>query len=369
MRIENPMATTENCRYCLMCRHTCPVGHVTRKETLSPHGWGLTIASLKRGVLPWDEEAADVIYSCADCGNCRSHCVTDQPLPTAIAAARAELVQRDLAPEIVYELDAALQEWGNPYEEQAPQSVAGPGDVALFVGDDAPYLWPSALEAARTLLQAAGVEPVLIGVGRSNGFLASSLGLPQTAAALARETLEELAATGAGRLLLLTPGDYYTFSQLYDERLGISWPEKVALQELLPFLNEQADAQRLSFAPEEDGPPTAYVDPTHSVRVDGRHEAPRRLLSSVLPSPTPELFWREERAHPCGNVALQFTQPEIANHLTYARLDDARQRGARRVVTEDPGCLAHMRRHADRFGLEVQGLYELLAANLDGRDR
>ncbi|MDX1686935.1 MAG: (Fe-S)-binding protein [Candidatus Promineifilaceae bacterium] len=369
MQIENPMATTENCRYCLMCRHTCPVGHVTRKETLSPHGWGLTIASLKRGVLPWDEEAADVIYSCADCGNCRSHCVTDQPLPTAIAAARAELVEKDLAPAIVYEIDAALQKWGNPYEEQAPQSVTAQGDVALFVGDEAHYVWPSALEAALTLLGAVGVEPVLIGVGRNNGYLASSLGLPETAAALARQTLEELEEAGATRLLLLSAGDYYTFSQLLDERLGISWPEEVELLEFVPYLLEKLDADLLSFAPVEDGMPTAYVDPTHSVRVDGRDEAPRKLLSAVISSPTRELFWREERAHPCGNLALQFTQPDIADHLTFARLDDARQRGAKRVVTEDPGCLAHLQRHAGRFGLEVQGLYELLAAQLSDDSR
>ena len=369
MLIENPMATTENCRYCLMCRHMCPVGHVTRKETLTPHGWGLTIASLRRGMLPWDEEAADVIYSCADCGSCRSHCVTNQPLPTAIAAARAELVQKELAPAIVYEIDAALQVWGNPYEEQAPESVSAQGDVALFVGDEAHYVWPSALDAALTLLEEVGIDPVLIGVGRNNGYLASSLGLPETAVALASQTVEEVKATGATRLMVLSPGDYYTFSQLFDERLGISWPEEVELLELIPFLNEKMDGERLSFAPVEDGTPTAYIDPTHTVRVNGRHEAPRKLLSAVVPSPTVELFWREERAHPCGNVALQFTQPEIAEHLTFARLDDARQRGAKRVVTEDAGCLAHMQRHAGRFGLEVQGLYELLAGNLGDGNR
>jgi Fe-S oxidoreductase len=345
------------------------VGHVTRKETLTPHGWGLTIASMKRGVLPWDEEAADVIYSCADCGNCRSHCVTNQPLPAAIAATRAELVQKNLAPAAVYEIDAALQEWGNPYKKQAPQSVSGQGDVALFVGDEAFHVWPSALEAARTLLQAVGIEPVLIGVGRNNGYLASSLGLPETAISLAHQTLEELEATGATQLLALTPGDYYTFSQLFDERLGIDWPEEVELMELVPFLNEKSEAQLLSFTPLEDGTPTAYIDPTHAVRVKDRHTAPRKLLSTVVSSPPLELFWRKDRAHPCGNVALQFTQPHIADHLTYARLDDAARRGAQRVVTEDAGCLAHLQRHAGRFGLEVQGLYEILAGNLADGDR
>ncbi len=77
-----------------------------------------------------------------------------------------------------------------------------------------------------------------------------------------------------------------------------------------------------------------------------------------------ELFWRKERTHPCGNSALQFTTPHISDHLTYARLADAQQAGAQIAITEDPGCLSHLNRHADRFGLHIQGLYELLADHL-----
>ena len=36
VRIENPIAVTENCRYCLMCRHVAPVGHVMADEAVTP---------------------------------------------------------------------------------------------------------------------------------------------------------------------------------------------------------------------------------------------------------------------------------------------------------------------------------------------
>ena len=43
MTIENvrSRATTDNCRYCLMCRHVCPVGHVTcwRPSRRMAGGW------------------------------------------------------------------------------------------------------------------------------------------------------------------------------------------------------------------------------------------------------------------------------------------------------------------------------------------
>jgi Fe-S oxidoreductase len=364
MQLENPIATTENCRYCLMCRHTCPVGFVTQKETYTPRGWGLTIASVNRGLLSWNPETVDVLYSCADCGLCRAHCVTDQPLPEAIAAARASVVDQNLAPAVVYEVDRALRRWGNPFVAKEPERVTAQADTALFVGDEGRYLWPSAVDAALTLLRAAGIKPALVGVGRSNGYLASSLGLQETAVSLARANFDELRATGAVRLLVLTPGDYDAFARIYDERLGVGWPEEVKLIEVVPFLAELAALGKVQFKAAENGLPFTYVDPTHTVRVDGRSDAPRRLLAAVTGTAGTDMFWREGRAHPCGDTALQFTQPEISDRLTRARLEDAAKSGAKRVITEAPGCLAQLSRHAPNYGLQVEGLYEFLANHI-----
>ena len=362
--IDNVILTTENCRYCLMCRHVCPVGHVTRKETLTPHGWGLTIASVRRGLIEWDESSVDVLYSCADCGTCRAHCVTDQPLPSAIAAARSEVASQNRAPEIAYTVHDKLRDWGNPYVEKHPKKVDEKADFALFVGDDACYLDDGTLDAALQLLNAVGVQPVLIGVGRNNGYLATSLGFPETAASLAQATLDELEGTGAKTMLVLTPGDYYVFNQLLDERLGIEWSTEIALQELVPFLCDRQIGGDLQLKQAAGTKPYAYVDPTHSVRVTSRYDAPRSLLSAVLTGPSHELFWRRERSHPCGNVGLEYTQPHISTHLTYSRLADAQQSGAQLIITEDPGSLAQLSKYAFRFDLEVQGLYQLLAQHI-----
>jgi Fe-S oxidoreductase len=362
--IENVIATTNNCRYCLMCRHVCPVGHVTRKETLTPHGWGLTIASIRRGLLEIDDSSIDVLYSCADCGTCRANCITDQPLPSAIAAMRSELTEQGLAPKEAFAVHDSLKLWSNPYEEVSPLQSTGQGEVSLFVGDDVHFLGKESLEAALSLLKAVGVRPVLVGIGRNNGYLASSLGFPETAVSLAQATIDEVAASDASTMLVLTPGDYYTFKQLHHDRHGLIWPSDVVIQEVVPFLAEQMVAGNLHLNHPANMTSVAYVDPTHSVRVTTRYDAPRQLLSALLEGPVQELFWRRERAHPCGNGALQYTKPHIANHLAYSRLADALDSGAKMIVTEDPGSLAYLRQFAPRFGLQTQGFYELLAQNL-----
>ncbi|HET6445208.1 MAG TPA: (Fe-S)-binding protein [candidate division Zixibacteria bacterium] len=362
--INNVIQTTENCRYCLMCRHVCPIGHVTRKETFTPHGWGLTIASIRRGQLELDEESVAVLYSCADCGTCRAHCVTDQPLPSAIAMMRAEIVEGGLAPAAVSEVGEKLAKWGNAHAEKKTGTPEGTGEVALFVGDDGRYLDDETLPSALKLLATIGIEPVLIGIGRNNGYLASSIGLREAASGLIQKTLEELERSQAKTMLVLGPGDYYTFGQLAEERFGISWPGDIVLLEVSRLLSDHLAAGNVSFNPVPGGMPFAYIDPTHSVRVTSRFDAPRSLVSAIMGRPPIELFWRKERTHPCGNVALQFTEPHLSDHLTYSRLADARQSGAQLLITEDPGTLFHLRKHADKFGLDVQSLYKLLANHI-----
>ena len=357
-------ATADNCRYCLMCRHLASVELATHKETFSPHGWGILIASERRGLIEWNEDTVKALYAASDNGNSQAHCVTDQPLPGVIAAVRASLVEKKLAPAVVYELDSALNEWQNPYEQKAPKASKDKGEVTLFVGDEANYLWPSALDAALKLLAALDVDPVLIGVGRNNGYLASSLGLHETAKSLAQATLDELKATGAKRMLVFSPGDYYTFSHLYEERLSISWPEDVEILEVTTFLAEQLEMGILKLKRSTDETAYAYVDPTQAVRVSSRHDAPRKLLNSVFPTSGRELLWRRERAHPVGNTALQFTWPDIAEKLTNARLQDALRCGAQIIITDDPGTLYKLSEKADQHELRVQGLYELLASHL-----
>lgn len=357
-------STADNCRYCLMCRHLASVELVTHKETYSPHGWGILIASERRGLMEWDADSVNAMYTAVDNGNSRAHCVTDQPLPEIIAAVRAQLVEKKLAPDVVYELQTAFDEWSNPFEEKAPQVADGQGDVALFIGDETQYLWPNALDAALKLLAALDVDPVLIGVGRNNGYLASSLGLQTEAKSLAQATLDELKSTGAKRVLVLSPGDYFTFGQLYEERLGLSWPKDVEIVEVTTFLAEQLEAGKLKLKQSTDEVPFAYVDPTLSVRVATRHEAPRSLLAAVQESSGVELLWRKERAHPVGSTALQFTHPDIAKKLTHARLQDGVRSGAKVLISDDAGTLHKLSKKAREYELRIQGLYEFLAAHL-----
>jgi Fe-S oxidoreductase len=358
-----PKQTTELCRYCLMCRHVCPVTHVTHDEATSPHGWGLLIASVERGLATWNEDTVDLLYQCADCGLCRAHCATDQPLPLAINAGRGEVVAQHLAPAAVYALQQKLQQWANPYVETPPAKVSGQGEAALIAGAAGHHFQAETVAAAVKLLAATGTDVIPVAVGRESPYLPNSLGLFDEARELGQATLAEIAQVGAKRVFVLSPGDIYTYETL-SNYLGLARPEGVEFVEVSVYLADQLQAGRLSLTPVELKDYTFY-DPDHTVRVPGRWEAPRKLLAAVSRTPPLELFWRKERAAPSGaSGGLAFTQPELAAKLAQARLAEARERGAKTLVTDEPQVLYHLRRHANGSGVEIRGLFELLAGQL-----
>jgi Fe-S oxidoreductase len=359
VNIQHVIDTTEGCRYCLMCRHVCPVTRVTYSEASSPHGWALEIASVRRGLLEWNAETTDLLYQCADCGLCQSFCVTDQPLPQAIVAARAEVVAAGHAPAAVAEVDAALRRWGNLYGvAAAPAGGTEWADTALFVGSTAFHGEWASVQAARRLLERAGVAHDLAAVGRSSGYLAYTLGLHDTARELAQATTTEVERMGCRTLLVLSPQQAHTFQTIYP-LLGAPLPEQVEVVELTVLLARLLDEGRLAFrATELD---LAYHDACQTPRIDGRWRAPRRLLGALTSLPLREGFWREQRAANCGaSGGLPWTQPDLAAKLARAALADAMSSGARVLVTDAPSCLAHLRAVAGD-GVELRGLYELLA--------
>lgn len=355
--------TTELCRYCLMCRHVCPITDVTRNEATSPHGWGLLVASVERGVTRWNAETVDLLYQCADCGLCNAHCVTDQPLPLAINAARSEVVQQQMAPAAVYTVRDNLQQWGNPYAPPPAAEAVAQSETVLVLGM-ADYFQPESVAAATQLLATVGVEATPIASHRVSAYLPNSLGLLSEARKLGQATLNEIEQSGARRVFVLSPADVYTFDTIF-AYLGLEWPDGVEVIDVTVFLAEQLEAGRLNFTTADLSDYTFY-DPDHTVRVPGRWDAPRRLLAALSDTPPTELFWRKERAAPCGaGGGLPFTQPDLATQLAQARLDEAKARNIKTIITDDSVVLHHLQQQAQGASdVTVSGLYEMLAAHL-----
>lgn len=346
-----------------MCRHVCPVGRATRREATTPHGWGLLIASVERGQLSWDTEAVDTLYQCAQCSLCLANCVTDRPLPSAIAAARAEVFAAGLAPSAVGEVDSRLRRWGNPFGELPPAAPTNSTLAALVIGAAAYHLHPDTPSAARRLLDALGIEHSPIAAGLSSAYLPYALGLLESARALAQSSLHEITASHCTRLIVLTPEDAHAFLHVHPE-LGLPLPDGVEVVELITLLAEALDDGRLEFRASELS--LTYHDPAYTPLFPERAAQARRVLSALTVHPVREMLWRQTRAAPGGTAGgLRFTHPALAATLTRDRLAEAAATGAEWLVTEDPAALADFETHAQGTGIRVKGLYQLAVETLN----
>jgi len=343
-----------------MCRHVAPVGHVTHNESFTPHGIALVASMQRQGRISWDASSLGVLYAEPDGGNCQSHCVTNQPLPAAIAAIRAEVAAQGLAPLELMQINDQILQKHSVFGRYEP--AQGQGNWGLFVGDSGFNLLPSTMQAVLQLLEIIGIHAVPVGCGLDSGFIPCSLGYPDTAKKQAQLCIDEIQDVGVKKLLVLSPQDLFAFRYMYEERLGITPPEEVAFLDLLEFFAEQVKKKDLNAGLSIDttsNSTAAYVDPTHAVRLPSRFDAARELSKIALKAIPLELFWRRDRAHPVGSTAIQFTRPDIGIRLTESRLEDALSRGATAVICEDPATLyeLQLRNHTT---LGVQGLYERL---------
>lgn len=352
----------EGDRYCLMCRQACPVERVTRREATSPHGWALLVASVKRGLLDWDADTVDTLYQCADCGLCQANCVSTRPLPSAIVAARAGVVARGSAPVSVHTVNESLQKWGHPYGEAfhnpLSSSAGRHAEVGLFVGAATTAERPQAVQAAVKLLDAAEIEHTLISTDRSGVYLPFTLGLWDTAVALAKETVEEIGFRGVKKVITLSREDTHTFQHIYKE-IGVDLPEELQVLEMIEWLAGALAAD--SIHPGRlDLEGYVYHDPAHTPRIAGGSDTARRVLAQVAGAHVGEMLWRERVAAPAGTVGgFRWTQPALAEKLTRARIEEAKSAGAAGIVTEDPQCTGQLAKYAE--GLPVVNLVELLA--------
>jgi len=335
------------------------VGHLTHNESLTPHGIALIASMQRQGNISWNDSTLEVLYAEPDGGNCRAHCVTDQPLPAAIAAIRAEVASEGLAPSNITQVNERVLNHHSAFG--AYEIADGKSEWGLFVGDVGFNHCTDTSEAAFNILSSCGIDAIAVGKGLDSGFIPCSLGFPDTARKQAQLCIDESLRVGVKKLLVLSPQDLFSFTKMYEERLGITWPSDVIVIDLVEFLADQIREKRLKIthSSRTNDDTNAYIDPTHAVRFPKRFDAARQLSEIALGCTPRELFWHRERAHPVGSTAIQFTRPDIGHLLTKSRLEDAMNSGAQTVLCEDPATL-HELRLRNQTNLQIQGLYEML---------
>lgn len=357
---QERMTAMTSCRYCPMCHHADLVTTLSRRETYSPRGRGLTLFAIEKGKLGWDASVADVMYKFTTDGLSRQVCAGHINHDELVIDARRRLVKAGQAPAEVARVKANLERAGNPWGEPEadPAKLAGGkrgAEVVLFLGATARVRRPAAAQALGRILERAGVKFGTLEQEGDPGLLLYQLGEGEAALGAARALEERLRKAGAREVVTPDADAYRVLSAGAGDYPGA---KGFRVRHAADVLEALAREGKLRFRP--SARKVAVHDPCALARWAPVLDGPRALLRAVLGKPPLEFGWNRERAWCSGECGgLPFTNPDLAKAAAARRQAEARELGAEGVVTASPAAALQLSAAGP-----AEDLVEFVAGNL-----
>jgi L-lactate dehydrogenase complex protein LldF len=273
--------------------------------------------------------------------------------------ARATLLGRDFAP-----------------ERQGPlaQSEARGLTVAYFLQCVTDQFAPEQAAAAVRVLQACGARVVVPAGQHCCGLPAHDAGDRAAARAMARQTIATLEAVEADWIVTAAASCAVALIHDYGELLrdDAGWrgrAEALAARtlDLVSFLERVAKLPAGALAGPRDADRFTYHSFCHSTNVLGISESAPRLLRDVCGLELRELPEGEVCCGFGGSTSMD--HPDVARAIATRKLDNVAQTEATILVTDNPGCLLHLRGAADARGMDLRLAHvaEILADGLSNQ--
>lgn len=342
------------CGYCKLpgnyADFNCPSYLAFRFETYAPGGRMWLLRALLDGKLEPSPRFAEILFSCAACGNCVAQCAFPEfrdRLLLAFTAGKEVFLEKGVAPPPVRDMLTRIQNHGNAYAKPAKQRAAWvqTADLPLFCGqeyalftDDVTAYDPRgreiALSAAR-LLGAAGISfGVMAGDLRTDGNEVRALGESALFEDLAAHNIKEMARLGVKKILTLSP---HSLNALKNDYPGLGGNFQV-------FHYTQALAfamKNLIFRSDLPEIRVTFHDPCYLGRHNNDYESGRMMLRAVPGVKLVEMDRNRKNALCCGGGGGNFfTDLLSGGDITpaRARAREAAETGAAVLAVACPQC-------------------------------
>lgn len=335
--------TAEQCRFCWMCRHICPVGLKTGKEINTPRAKGLLVSMEKRG-FPMEESQAEAMYECTLCGSCSADCATGYEPPVYIREGRTHAVVNNLAPQYILDMIDKIEESGNMFGENGGikdetlksqiESLPDRAPTLLVLGHTAALKQPAFACALISLMKKAGVSfTVLKEEPASGSELADLIGYVEEVKEQARLYAEALRESGADTIVIADPYVAETILHKYPEwGLDIGGSAVTATA----YIAELVASGAFQIKP---NPKRVTLHDSSRLARDLDELAPARSILQAAGADLREMFLHGKLSKCCGSELFRQYAPHLARLTAEGRWDDALRSGADLLLAEDAQAL------------------------------
>ncbi len=356
------LSIASRCRKCNYCYAVCPLYQSTRGfQIQGPSGILQAMAYAIKWRLMSGEERDDlrtIVYSCTTCNSCTLKCkasCTGIPVLSAIEKGRALLIEEMIGP--VTEQKTVLEslflkgnsydmppqkrlDWLKAYQEEKGLNVrllpdGEPVEILLYVGCTASYN-SDVQDIARAMvaiLEAAGMDYGILREEKCCGSPARRIGEEGLFEELSDYMVKRVTEVNPGRIVTLSPHCYNTLVNEYPDAI-----QGIQVQHYTQFLHDLIKEGKLRLGKVDEQ--FTYHDPCYLSKQNNVTEEPRQVLKEVAKDGAfVEMAHHHADSLCCGGGGGRiFWDPEEVNRLSETRIQEARDAGARTIVTACPWC-------------------------------
>lgn len=414
----------DKCVKCGTCRSVCPIFKIGGREPSSTRGRLTLLSAYARGELGLTEAYIKQVKDCTLCGACTSNCPNSVDTPKIVAAARAEMIEKQGTSPVASFLFKSMKEQGklmpialkfasylqglilrgvredsgllSRFNLPIPGAGSGrlfpplartffldtkeavslrqehdpgadnPGTVKVvfYVGCGINYLMPEVGLATVDVLKRAGAEVIIPPGQVCCGMPAYSTGDVDSARDMAIKNIEEFERFDFDYVVTSCAtcghGLRNNFLNLLADDHEFA-PRAAAFSEKVRDISELLyDVLGFKSSGGAEKMVVTYHDPCHLGRAQGVREQPRDLIKT-----NKDLTLREMK-NPCRccglGGGLSITNYELSSEIGKIKAESVKASGADVVATGCPGCMVQLRDSLHRIGVDakVKHVVELL---------
>lgn len=343
--------TIKGCRFCWMCRHLCPVGLVTGRESNTPRAKALLLDMEQKGTTDM-QVYAEEMFQCALCASCAFNCETGYEPPVYIREARRNIVANGLAPDAVMNVIEKLM----AAEAQAQKPAAETADVLVYIGAHGTKAAEEMAEAFGSVLHKAGVTYMTLTAEPADGNeLYDLIGETAEVKAVAKKCVDAINGSGAKKVVVLNPSAARMFLQEYP-----AWGLELSAEVVTAtaFAAELLKEGKLKM--KQAAGVVTYHDPCRLAR-DLEETEPARELIRAMGYELKEMIQSKKLTKCCGGLVLEAHSPKLARLTASGRISDADRIDVSLMLTACPGCSSVLQKGEGKA--EVKDLFVLLDEN------
>lgn len=330
------------CRFCMMCQTADRVGEVVRNESYTPRGRGAIIHALEKGLLKWDENIAEIMYSTLNDGRLQEWCVGNYDHDELVIDTRAKLFEKGLMPEEIAQHFLKLKSHVRNNEglinslKKAGIAIDEHAKTLLYIGCNSTKENFPTIGRFAALLNAVGIGFQVFSEEPICGHAYYQGGDFKSAAEISKKLADELRRIDVSKVIVLE-ADCYRMLSTRTKRFGGD-TTGISFEHFSTTLCSVLVDKKIEVKKPLDGLTATYQDPCVLARYCGLVDEPRKIIAAIGMKLV-EMDPAGKLAFCCGGGGLlPVYKPEIAAEISTKRCREAIETKAAYLVTACFGC-------------------------------